>query len=82
MLHILHIQNLMYMYTCLNYTFMPCHNHKENFLNVLNISIFIVKAQYICEKANIFVLWERDLLCAVCLTLIFLISNLTLRKLC
>lgn len=70
----------MYMYTCLNYTFMPCH--KENFLNVLlNVSIFKGKAQYICEKVNIFVLWERDILCALCLTLIFLISNLTLRKL-
>lgn len=70
------------MYTCLNYTFMTCHSHKENFLNVLlNVSSFKIKAQYICEKVNIFVLWESDFLCALCLTLIFLISNLTLRKL-
>lgn len=68
----------MYMYACLNYTFMPCHSQKHNFPNVfLNIPFFKIKAQYICEKENIFALWERDFLRALCLTLMFLISNLS-----
>lgn len=70
------------MYTCVNYTFMTCHNWNDDFLNaLLNVPIFKIKAQYICEKVNAFALWERAFLCALRLTLMFLISNLTLRKL-
>lgn len=46
------MQTLMYMYTWLYYTFILCCSWKDN-LNVLNIPIFKIKLQYICEKVNI-----------------------------
>lgn len=69
----------MYMYIVFNYIFMPCHSWKSD--NAFhNIPSFKIKADYFCEKVNIFIFWERDFLHALCLTQMVLVLNLTFQS--